>query len=153
MMFATPGSREFAPRSESPLWRNVLFVAAVVGGLAATQPWVRVEFVRLFGELFGPPAWKGTAGFTLLCTCALLAVMSLIETKSREAKQAVRPASALLAVVMFVSLVLHAARGPGTLRNVTASWTVSFYFGSLAAAVVVIACIARSNGGMPQPRT
>ena len=143
MQFAESGSSSFGARRESGFWRGVIYVAAAVGALAAIQPWIRVRFVRLFGEVFGPPAWQSSVGFTCLCTCALVAVMALAETQTRTAQKAVRPASLMLAVVMSLALALHVLKGPGSLRGVTATWTVSMYFGLAGAGAVLLACVMR----------
>ena len=143
MQFAESGARNFGSPRERPLWRAVLFVAATIGVLAATQPWIRVRFERLFGEHFGPPAWQSSAGFTCLCTCALVAVMALAETRTRSAQRAVRPASFLLAGVMALAVLLHIARGPGMLRGVSAAWTISVYLGGIASIALLAACAMR----------
>ncbi|MCK5944244.1 MAG: hypothetical protein KAI24_19815 [Planctomycetes bacterium] len=143
MRFAEPTSPSFGSRRERPFWRIALFAAAVTGVIAASQPWVRVRFERLFGELFGPPAWQTSAGFTCLCTCALVAVITLAETHTRSAQRAVRPASLLLAGVMALSVLLYVLRGPGMLRGVSAAWTTSLYVGSAACFVLLAACIVR----------
>jgi hypothetical protein len=133
-----------SPQREKAFWRRLLFIASAVTAIAATRPWTRVEFTTLFGEIFGPAAWQGTtAGFTCLCTSALLAVMTLIETRTRTTQKAVRPASLMLATIMVLSMVLHLGRGPGTLRGVTATWTLSLYLSTAASAVVLAACAAR----------
>lgn len=141
--FSEPNPKRFGSPRERPLWRGVLFVAATAGVLAATQPWVRVRFERLFGEVFGPPAWQSSAGFTCLCTCALVAVMALAETQTRTTQRAVRPASLLLAGVMALAVLLHIARGPGMLRGVSAAWTASVYLGGVASLGLLAACTMR----------
>jgi hypothetical protein len=122
----------------------MLLAASTATFIAATRPWTRVEFTTLFGETFGPPAWQSTsAGFTCLCTSALLAVMALIETRTRTTRQAVRPASLMLATIMVLAIALYLGRGPGTLRGVTATWTQSLYFGTVTSILVLVACAAR----------
>jgi len=146
MQFAAPKqpNPNSSSRRETPFWRRVLFAAAVATVVAATRPWTRVEFTRLFGEVFGPPAWQSTsAGFTCLCTSALVAVMALTETHTRTARQAVRPASLLLAIIMALAVLLYVVRGPGTLRGVSATWTVSLYVGVTTSLLVLAACAAR----------
>jgi len=143
MQFAEPTPKNFGSPRERPFWRVLLFAAAAAGALAATQPWIRVRFERLFGEFFGPPAWQSSAGFTCLCTSALVAVMALAETQTRSAQKAVRPASLLLASVMALAVVLHIARGPGMIRGVSAAWTVSVYVGGVASLALLAACAMR----------
>lgn len=149
-LFAEPTPPSRHPFREHPFWRRVLFVAAAVTALAAMRPWIEVQFTSLFGELSGPPGWQSSAGFTCLCTSALVAVMALAETQSRSTRQAVRPASLLLAVVMTLSLVLHLVRGPGMLRGVSATWTYSFYVGAATALAVLTACAVRFAAAAPK---
>lgn len=143
LSFVTGSERRFGPAYPTSVWTNVLLVAAGAGVAAASRPWIQVRFERLFGEVFGPPAWQTSAGFTCLCTCALLFVMALAETQTRAARQAVRPASLLLAAVMAVVVAGHALAGPGMLRGVSAAWTVSAYLGGVATLGVLAACAAR----------
>lgn len=155
MKFADPKqpnhSPHGSPRRERPFWRRLLFVAAAATVIAATRPWIRVEFTTLFGEVFGPPAWQNTtAGFTCLCTSALLAVMALIETRTTTTREAVRPASLLLAAVMTLSVVLYISRGPGMLRGVSAMWTLSLYIGTATSFLVLAACAVRFAATQPQ---
>lgn len=142
-LFAEPKPSRQHPFRERPFWRRVLFIAAAITAFAAMRPWIEVQFTRMWGELSGPPGWQTSAGFTCLCTSALVAVMALAETQTRTTRQAVRPASLLLAVVMTLSLFLHVLRGPGLLRGVTATWTYSFYIGGATALTVLLACAVR----------
>ena len=154
MQFATPRQQNGPHGSsakERPFWRYALFVAAAATVVAATRPWTCVEVVSLFGEYFAPPAWKSTtAGFTCLSTSALLAVMALAETHTQTTRQAVRPASLLLAAVMALAVIMHVARGPGMLRGVSATWTLSLYIGTTTTLVVLAACAARFASIQPQ---
>ncbi|MGK0205834.1 MAG: hypothetical protein ACI89X_002792 [Planctomycetota bacterium] len=155
MQFADPKQPNDSPsgysRKERPFWRRLLFAAAAGTVIAATRPWTRVEFTTLFGEVFGPPAWQSTtAGFTCLCTSALLAVMALAESQTRSARDAVRPASLLLAVIMTLAVVMYIARGPGTLRGVSATWTLSLYIGVATSLMVLAACAVRFAAMQPQ---
>ena len=149
LLFSEPRSPDVRRFRERPFWRTLLFVAPKAAALAAMRPWVEVEFVRLFGELSGPPGWNYSAGFTCLCTSALIFVMTLVETQTQSARQAVRPASMLLAVVMTLALALHLLRGPGMLRGVSATWTITFYAALAAALAVLAACAARFAATMP----
>ena len=151
MQFAHPRDARRRPPAEPAFWRHVVFASAAVGAVAATRPWVQVLFTRLFGELSGPPAWQSSAGFTCLCTCALVAVMTLAETPSRAARVAVRPASLVLVAVMTLALLLQASEGPGHLRGVTATWTAGFYAGAAAALVLLAACAVRYAATDPRP--
>jgi len=149
-LFAEPKPPPRHPFREHPFWRQVLFVAAAITALAAMRPWIEVQFTSMFGEYSGPPGWQSSAGFTCLCTSALIAVMALAETQTMSARQAVRPASFLLAVVMTLSLALHLIRGPGDLRGATATWTYSFYVGASTALTVLAACAVRFAATSPK---
>lgn len=131
-------------RRENPFWRVLLILAAIATVVAATQPWTQVKFVIQFGEVYAQPAWQATtAGFTCLCTPALIAVITLIETRTRTAREAVRPASMILAVIMSLSLAIHILRGPGTLRGVGATWTLSLFLAAASCGTLLIACAIR----------
>ncbi len=145
MRFTAPAPRRFGRPADEPRSKLVLFVAAGAGVLAACQPWVRVRFERLFGEVFGPPGWQTSAGFTCMCTCALVAVMALAETSTVSARRAVRPASALLAAITALAVAAHVARGPGLLRGVSASWTLSVFVACTASAALLAACWLRAR--------
>ena len=75
--------------------------------------------------------------------------MALAETQTHSARQAVRPASLLLAIVMTLALALHLVRGPGMLRGVSATWTFSFYVGAAMALAVLAACAVRYAAMVP----
>ena len=143
MLFAEPAPRSFGPRRGGAAWAAVLFVAAATAAAAACQPWLRVRFDRLFSELFGPPAWQSSAGFTCLCTSALVAVMAAAETGTASSRSATRPASLMLTVIMACVVTAHLLRGPGMLRGVSAAWTVSAHVGAAATAALMAACAAR----------
>ena len=144
MLFTQPPreDRYDAPRRRSG-WRTALLLAAATGVAAATQPWLRVRFDRLFGDLVGPPGWHANAGFTCLCTCALIGVLTLSESRTRRSQQAVRPACLLLAGLMFAVLLQSHAVGPGRLRGVTATWTGYAYLALAAGAGLLAACATR----------
>lgn len=143
MHFAEPSPRRFGAPRRGSLWATLLFVAAATAATAASRPWLRVRFDRLFGEVFGPPAWQSSAGFTCLCTSALVAVMAATETGTRASQSAVRPASLLLSVIMACVVAAHLLRGPGMLRGVSAAWTLSAFVGAAATAALAVACGAR----------
>lgn len=144
MLFVEARQRRFERRRERPLWRYVLFCAAALGALASTQPWLVVQFERLFGLHYGPPAWQSSAGFTCLSTSALVFVMTLGETHTRRSQDAVRSASLMLVALMALALLLEVLQGPGSVRGVSGTWTASFYCGALGAAALLLACVARS---------
>ena len=55
----------------------------------------------------------------------------------------------LLSIVMTLALFLHLLRGPGMLRGVSATWTISFYVGAAASLAVVAASAARYAATVP----
>ena len=149
LLFSEPRDPQRRTWRERPFWRTLLFIATAASTVAAMRPWIEVQFVSLFGELSGPPGWRSSAGFTCLCTSALVCVMTLAETQTPTSRQAVRPASMLLSIVMTSALFLHLLRGPGMLRGVSATWTISFYIGAAASLAVVAACAARYAATVP----
>lgn len=80
-----------------------------------------------------------------MCTCALIGVMALAETNSPRSRHATRPASALLATVMVLVLLVRAVEGPGMLRGVSAAWAPSSIVAAGASAVVLAVCLARAR--------
>ncbi|MFY9343758.1 MAG: hypothetical protein WAT39_14815 [Planctomycetota bacterium] len=131
--------------------RGLLLVSAAIAALATMQPWIQVRFVRLFGEHSGPPGWQTSAGFTCLCTCALVAVMALAETPSRSTWQAVRPASTMLVAVSALAVALQWWDGPGQLRGVTAAWTFAFWFAAAGTAALLACCVVRGRPAGRRP--
>jgi hypothetical protein len=124
-------------------WRRPLLVAAIAVALGSLQPWIQVQFERLFGSGFGPPAWQSSAGFTCLCSSALVALLALAETNARETQRAARPASLLLVVVSCSSFLWHAASGPGSLRGVSARFTLAFWLTASALLPLLLATTVR----------
>jgi hypothetical protein len=111
--------------------------------VATLQPWLRVEFDRLFGHHFGPPGWHSQAGFTCLCTSALVAIMALAESPTHASRDAVRPGSLLLVVIAAVVIACEWLGGPGELRGVSARWTWAFYAALTGATALTAACTLR----------
>lgn len=134
------------PRPPSPrgaLWRRVLLASAAAAVFATTQPWVLVRFERLFGVHFGPPGWRSTAGFTCLCTCLLVGMLAVAETRARSTQEAARPASAVLVAVSTLALLHEWRDGPGLLRGVTADWTQAFWLLAASVPALLLACLMR----------
>jgi hypothetical protein len=132
------------PHREPPrAWRRLLLASAGAAAVATALPWVRVEFERLFGRLHGPPGWHSPAGFTCLCTCLLVALMALAETNADATRQAVRPASLMLVAVSAAVLLREWLEGPGTLRGVSATWTIAFWLVAVSVPVLLAVCFAR----------
>ena len=136
------GERRRRERHDAP-FASLLFLSAGIAAFAATRPWTRVQFERLFGEHLGPPGWQSTAGFTCLCTSMLVAVMALAETNTTSARAAVRPASLLLCGLASAALLLEWCSGPGWLRGVSARWTWAFWLGLAAVPTLLAACALR----------
>jgi hypothetical protein len=138
-----PAPEPTPPRGEPQPWRGFLFASAAVAALATAWPWVRVEFERLFGAFAGPPGWRSSAGFTCLCTCALVALMAIAETQARSTHHAARPASLLLVAVCAAAIALEWWDGPGTLGGVSATWTWAFWMVAASVPVLLAVCFAR----------
>lgn len=139
-----PGGRGPGESHGSP-FALLLFASAGIAAFAATRPWTRVQFERLFGDYSGPPGWQSTAGFTCLCTSALVAVMALAESGTRTARNAARPASLLLTSLASALLLWHWGNGPGLLRGVSARWTWAFWLGLAAVPSLLAACALRAR--------
>ena len=139
-----PFRRGYRPRPEAERrWLAWLLLAACAATATTTAwPWLAAHWsgAALFGPHLGPPGWKSTCGFTCLMTCLMLAVLTLVETETRSAREAVRPASALLAGIAAAVVVAEACRGPGNLRGLTAAFTVWFWAGVCGTAVVAATC-------------
>lgn len=133
-------AHDAAPRP----WRALLVLSAAVAAFATTQPWVLVQFEALFGHnVFGPPGWTSTAGFTSLCTCALVIILSLAETELPETQRAARSASLLLVTICALAVTFQLWNGPGHLRGVSARWTYAFWLIAAALPALLLACTLR----------
>jgi hypothetical protein len=134
-------------------WRWTLLLAAAIGAFASTQPWVRVQFVGLFGEHYGPPGWHSSAGLSCLCSCALVVVMAIVETQAPATHRATRPASLLLVAISALAFALEGWQGPGEVRGVSAIWTYAFWLlvASMPALLLAsgVRCAALPAAGPP----
>lgn len=131
------------PAHEHRAWRWALFACAAIGTVCTTQPWIRVQFDRLFGDHVGPAGWQSSAGFTCFCTCLLVPVLALAETDTPSARTAVRPGSLLLVLISTLVLMLEWWNGPGWLRGVSAAWTSWFYLLLLSLPMLLVTCVRR----------
>lgn len=137
------------PRPPAPggtFGRRVVLVSATAAALATTQPWIAVQFERLFGAHPGPPGWQSNAGFTCLCTCLLVAMLAVAETRAKSTQEATRPASAFLTALCALALAVEWGAGPGQLRGVTATWTAAFWLALTSVPALLVACLARCPG-------
>ena len=141
------------PPGDRRWWLPVLFASAIVGAAVTRWPWIQVKFERLFGGHVGPPGWQTTAGFTCLCTSALVAVLALAETRTPSSKQAVRPGSVMLVSLATLALLFDVLSGPGTLRGVSAEWTIQFYIACFALPLLLISCLLRWRAMHYSPQT
>lgn len=134
------------PRPPAPggaFGRRVVLVSATAAALATTQPWIAVQFERLFGAHPGPPGWQSNGGFTCLCTCLLVAMLALAETRAKSTQEASRPACAFLTALCAVALAVKWSTGPGQLRGVSARWTAAFWLAAASVPALLVACLAR----------
>lgn len=126
-----------------------MFASAAGAVLGTMAPWTRVRFEQLFGEHFGEPGWRSTAGFTCLCSCALIGILTLAETEAETeaaaVQQAVRPACLLLVVMTALAMAFECWQGPGDLRGATAAWTYAFYATIACVPFLLFACAARER--------
>ncbi len=139
----TPEPNRPAPSKERRWWLPTLFTSAVAVAVTTRWPWIEVRFERLFGSHPGPPGWHTTAGFTCLCTAALVAIMAMAETRTPSSRQAVRPGSLMLVAVAAAALAFEFWSGPGNLRGVTAGWTAPFYVACAALPILLLVCAQR----------
>jgi len=138
------GPAPLPPRDDAhPAWRNVLLAGATVAALCSITPWVRVQFSRLWGSHDGPPGWQSSAGFTCLCSCALVVMLTLVETDSPRTRLAARPGALMLALVSTLVVAFAWIDGPGTLRGVSATWTAWFYALGVGVVLVVTSAARR----------
>lgn len=150
LAFAPTPRRPWPRENPRQRWTTLLLLSAVIATLASTQPWVRVHFEELFGAHFGPPGWHSTAGFTCLCTCPLVAMLALCETKSSATQAAARPASLLLVALCAVALLCHGSAGPGELRGVSTRWTTPFWLVAASLPALLVACALRCAALRPR---
>jgi len=140
---ATPPRPGPAPHGDHPSWLWLLFGSAAAAAICSMLPWIRVRFVGLWGDHVGPPGWHNSAGFTCLCTTALVTVMALAESGTPSSQSAVRPGSLLLVAITTLVLGLEWSGGPGSMRGVTASWTTWFYLLLASVPVLLTVCALR----------
>jgi phosphatidylserine synthase len=146
LAFAPTPSPPRRPAPDGAFWRRVLLASAAAAAVATTQPWVAVQFGRLFGHHLGPPGWQSNAGFTCLCTCLLVAMLAVAETRAKSTQEASRPASAFLTALCAIALAVEWGAGPGQLRGVSATWTAAFWLAAVSVPALLIACLARCPG-------
>lgn len=147
----------FAPTPEPPRpqrpagarWLRLLLASAAIAAFATTQPWIAVRFQGLFGAHVGPPGWQSSAGFTCLCTCMLVAMMALAETRAKSTQEAARPASVLLVALSALALAFEWRGGPGMLRGVTATWTSAWWLLAASLPALLAACLMRCRAAKP----
>lgn len=138
-----PPPPDRATASEHPAWRRLLIASAVIVVACAVAPWIRVQFERLFAVSFGPPGWQSSAGFTCLCSGALVVVLTFIETGTASSRAAVRPASLMLAALSLLATGMEWLQGPGTIGGVSAVWTLWFYVLLVSLPLLLVACAQR----------
>ena len=143
MLFRAEPDHAAHRRPDAGGWSWLLFASAALAVFAATRPWLQVRFESLFGAHLGPPGWQSSAGFTCLCSSALIGVLALTETQSTTTREAVRPASLLLATLCGLVLLLQWWQGPGHLRGVSARWTWAFWLALVGVPVLWATCVAR----------
>jgi hypothetical protein len=137
MQFAS--ERRSGIRHRDPRWLAWLLLGAAALTAATTAwPWLRVELLQL--DLAG---WRTQTGFTCLLTCAMLALLTLIETGTQSARVAVRPASACVAVIAAVFVAGEIAAGPGALRGIAFSRTAWFWTAVLGIGALAVICWQR----------
>lgn len=139
----TPRRPDPAPLRDHPLFRWALLACAASIALCSLLPWIRLHADQLWGSFGDPPGWQSSAGFTCLCTCALVLLLALIEDGSPTSQRAVRPGSMMLVAAAAVALWLQWQHGPGTLRGLWASWTGWFYTALVLAPVLLSVCLVR----------
>ncbi len=144
MLFLSPARRPGPqPKPDPAFWRWLLFGSAAAAALCSMQPWVRVRFEALFDGHVGPPGWHSSAGFTCLCTSALVTVMAIAESGTPASQHAVRPGSLMLVALTTLVLGFQWCGGPGMLRGVSAHWTVWFYLLLASVPVLLTTCMLR----------
>lgn len=125
------------------MWGWLLFASAAAAAACSLLPWIRVRFESLFGSHQGPPGWHTQAGFTCLCTSALVVVMAMAENGTPTSQRAVRPGSLMLVGITTLVLAIEWNDGPGHLRGVTAAWTGWFYVLLATVPLLLTACTRR----------
>jgi hypothetical protein len=128
-----------------------LFGSATAAAAVSMLPWIRVRFESLFGSHLGPPGWHSSAGFTCLCTSALVAVMAMAESGTPLSQRAVRPGSLMLVGISTLVLACEWTAGPGHLRGVSAAWTGWFYVLLASLPILLAACTLRWLAAASRP--
>ena len=113
--------------------RKALYAACAVAVLSTPWPWLRMELSRVLCD----PGFRTRTGSLCLLSCALLAMLTMLET-GRSSRETVRPATAFVAAVTAGIVAVDAWNGPG-LAHGAAHWTQWFWlaFAGVAAAAIV----------------
>jgi hypothetical protein len=138
LTFLPARPHEFRRPDRRQLGRLLLLACAATAATTA-WPWLQAGL----GVHLGEPGWRTRTGFTCLLTCVLLGLLTVIETGSGTAREAVRPASAFVALVMAVVVVADIVDGPGTVRGLAASWTAWFWAAVTGVAAASVVCWRR----------
>jgi len=140
------------PRA-SPFGRGLLLLGSGLSLLAASQPWTRVAFPRLWGAGDGPRGYDTVGGMTCSITCALVVVTALFGDRSPATRQAVAPGALLLSWLAVSAMALQCWHGAGSLRGGTAEFTAAFALGFAGAVLAALACTWRWRQIAPRRRS
>jgi hypothetical protein len=139
----TPRRPDPEPPRDHPACRWLLFASAAAITLCCLLPWVRLQAEQLWGSFGDAPGWQSSAGFTCLCTGALVLLLAMIEDGTPTSQRAVRPGSMMLVAAAGLALLLQWHQGPGTLRGIWATWTAWFYAVLALVPLLLSVCLLR----------
>jgi hypothetical protein len=137
MLFSSASPHGFRRRDRRWLaW--LLFGAAALTAWTTIWPWLRIDLLHV-----DEVGWRTQTGFTCLLTCAMLTLLTLIETGTRSARSAVRPASACMAAVAAMFVAGDIAAGPGDVRGIEFTRTAWFWVAVSGIGALTLICWQR----------
>lgn len=121
-------------------WLRIALILACTGAIITTKwPWLRLSLSAT--DL--APGYRSRIGSTCLISCILLLLLTSIETRSRRAREAVRPATAFVAGVTAIAFAIEVWQGPEYSSGLKANWTAWFRCAFLCLLVATAAAVLR----------
>jgi hypothetical protein len=118
--------------------RLALYIACAVVALSTAWPWLRMQFSQVFAD----PGYRTRTGSICLLSCAMVAMLTMLDT-GRSARETVRPGATFLAAVTAAMVAVDAWNGPDLVHGLPASWTQWFWLAFAGVAVATIVCLLR----------
>jgi hypothetical protein len=138
MRFAPDPPPPRAGGADARWLRLLLYAACAVVALSTPWPWLRMQLSQLFAD----PGYHTRTGSICLLSCALVAMLTMLDT-GRSARESVRPAATFVAAVTAAMVAVDAWNGPDLVHGLPVRWTQWFWLGFAGVAVAALACLLR----------